>query len=547
MDSYSYLNISAGPGTGALDLFVAGTEEVYVISPVDRGWRFSRVTRRGTVSVTVADGRLLSGARILDALRVASACPGGGNELFAALKAAEVPQAPLRAPDDMLPSLTQLTEGAGTAVRHFLSGRDIEHALSFPFQKSTEAYACTILAPATAAMRPAAECDTAVARITSPLDRRYAVIYPEGVRPSEREIDFGKELSLTYFAEGMKEATHHLLAGKPSPFVEYDGAAMRVRPLSALGIRLEPIPKPDPAPAAPSQPSTASTPRPGYRTVTLSMRFSDDRVVRSELTLNDNTSEYRLLRAGMFHGHRARRLAVKTHGEASYLIDLREEPAPEVNPEPTPVAERKEDTARKRKRRSGSPWIVVILAFVAIALGIVAVSYLPGLFEHVNTYDTDEPSDSVATIPEAMPASEGISLADTAIEILPEQPQAAMPAPVDPSADFAYLNKATVWQRDSLRSPEALAVFDVFATGNLGRIPQTPFFASGKCTNPAVMKTVKLIWQAKGSSTQTGNQRALRNLEGATMIDFDALFLELAGIRPANPNNRPLPSTATNN
>ena len=79
MDSYSYLNISAGPGTGALDLFVAGTEEVYVISPVDRGWRFSRVTRRGTVSVTVADGRLLSGARILDALRVASACPGGGN------------------------------------------------------------------------------------------------------------------------------------------------------------------------------------------------------------------------------------------------------------------------------------------------------------------------------------------------------------------------------------------------------------------------------------------------------------------------------------
>lgn len=31
------------------------------------------------------------------------------------------------------------------------------------------------------------------------------------------------------------------------------------------------------------------------------------------------------------------------------------------------------------------------------------------------------------------------------------------------------------------------------------------------------------------------------------MIDFDALFLELAGIRPANPNNRPLPSTATNN
>ncbi len=61
------------------------------------------------------------------------------------------------------------------------------------------------------------------------------------------------------------------------------------------------------------------------------------------------------------------------------------------------------------------------------------------------------------------------------------------------------------------------------------------------------MKTVKLIWQAKGSSTQTGNQRALRNLEGATMIDFDALFLELAGIRPANPNNRPLPSTATNN
>ena len=41
MDSYSYLNISAGPGTGALDLFVAGTEEVYVFLSVDRGWGVS--------------------------------------------------------------------------------------------------------------------------------------------------------------------------------------------------------------------------------------------------------------------------------------------------------------------------------------------------------------------------------------------------------------------------------------------------------------------------------------------------------------------------
>ena len=154
-------------------------------------------------------------------------------------------------------------------------------------------------------------------------------------------------------------------------------------------------------------------------------------------------------------------------------------------------------------------------------------------------------------------AAPAVALSDTAtqdsepepvIAPAPEMPQPAgtdVPEAVDPSADFAYLNRSNIWQRDSLSSPEGLAVFDVFATGNLSRIPQTPFFSSGKCTNPAVMKTVRLIWEAKGSLTQTGNQRALRRLEGKTMIDFDALFLELAGIRPSNPNNRPLPSSPT--
>lgn len=565
MDNYSYLSISAGNSTGVLDLFVAGTEEVYVITPVDRGWRFSRVTRRGSVSVTVADGRLLSGARILDALRIAAACPGGGPELFEALKTADIPVSPLRAPDDLLPSASQIANAAGTAVRHFLSGRDIERMLSFPAQKTTAPYARTVIAPATAAMRPVAEEDASIARVDSPVERRYAVIYPEGVRPSSREANAGDEITLTYFAEGFKEASNSFIAGKPSPFVEYDGAAIRVRPLSDLGIKLEPIappaapaPKPDTvnikttAESAPDRRTAAPAADASRRTVSLVMRFSDDRIVRAAMTIEKDSSEYRLLRAGTFHGRRARRLAVKTRGDESYLIDLRDDAQ---EPEPTPAAAGKPDETTpadtpRRRKRSSSGWLWVLLTFVAIGLGIVAVSYLPDLFAHVDTFDkTEQGVDIEDTDVAPISLSEA---ADTLVVARSDESDksdgadrsddAVTETVISPDADFEYFNRSNIWCRDSLHSTEALAVFDSFATGNLGAIPAVPFFASGKCTNQDVLKTVRLIWQAKGSQTQTGNERALRRLQGAATIDFNALFKELAGIRPANPNNRPLPS-----
>lgn len=567
MDNYSYLSISAGTPSGVLDLFVAGTEEVYVITPVDRGWRFSRVTRRGSVSVTVADGRLLSGARILDALRIAAACPGGGPEFFEALKTADIPVSPLRAPDDLLPSASQIANAAGTAVRHFLSGRDIERMLSFPAQKATAPFARTVIAPATAAMRPVAEEDPAIARIDTPVERRYAVIYPEGVRPSSREANAGDEITLTYFADGCKDATNSFIAGKPSPFVEYDGAAIRVRPLSDLGIKLEPVappaaPKPKPdagnvnvAAAATDRRTAAPAADSSRRTVSLVMRFSDDRIVRAAMTIDKDSSEYRLLRAGTFHGRRARRLAVKTRGDESYLIDLRDDaPEPEAAPAAaaTPAETTPAETGRRRKR-SSSGWLWVLLTFVAIGLGIVAVSYLPGLFAHVDTFDKTEEgvdiedadvapislSEAVDTLVSARSDesdnSDGSDGSDRSDDAVTE-------TVISPDADFDYFNRSNIWCRDSLHSTEALAVFDSFATGNLAGIPAVPFFASGRCTNQDVLKTVRLIWQAKGSQTQTGNERALRRLQGAATIDFDALFKELAGIRPANPNNRPMPS-----
>lgn len=550
MELYNYLSISISADTSALDIFVAGTDEVYVVTPVSMGWRFSRVTRRGTVSVTVADGRILSGGRILDLLRIAAACPGGGKELYEALAAAEIPQTPLRAPEWMLPSDESQTNASGTAVRTFLAGRDIERMLSFPFQPSTAAFACTVLAPATAAMRPAAEEDASIARISSPIERRYSVVYPDGVRPSARDIACGETLTLTYYGEGCKEAVHTVEAGRPSPFVEYDGAAMRVRPLSAMGITLEPL-----APAAPAgegqgvpaqAPAKPAATRVASRTVTMVMRFSDDRLVRSAVTLEPDSSEYRLLRSGMFHGHRARRLAVKSHGDESYLIDLRTDrpvPAPAAEQPAASPAASDEEKHRHRHTRRTSVWVWVILTIAAIGLGIVAVSYLPGLFKNVNTYEVAEeavvrPDTAVVG---GVPA---VALSDTAVaEPAPAETASVAPAvaAVDPSADYDYLNRSVVWQRDSLTSPEALGVFDAFATGNLATIPAVPFFASGRCTNVQVLKTVKLIWEAKGSLTQTSNERKLRALKGSASIDFNELFNTLAGVRPSNPNKRPMP------
>lgn len=581
MDPYSYISISNSPETGPLDLFMAGTDEVYVITPSRRGWRFSRVTRRGTVSVTIADGRILPGARILDVLRIAAVCPGGGAELYQALAAAEISPTPLRALDWMLPDGNVDPGATGTAVRTFLSGRDIERMLSFPFQKTSAHFARTVLAPATATLRNAVEDDPSVVRLTVPIEQRYAVIYPDGVKPSARSVVRGDLLSLTYYADGMREATHTLTAGSPSPFVEYDGAAINVRPLKSLGIELEPLSSPAKETAKPTEePKRPASPvlAPGERLVGLRLRFSDDRLVKTTMTVTDDSPEYRLLRAGMFHGYRARRLAVKNHHEENYLIDLRGEGAgvPAETPAPaTPLA----DTApaggdpegddkprrRRRRRRGPGPWVTLILIILAIALGIVAVSYLPGLFSHVDNYrdeletaDTNRDTTLTApagTLPDSL-REDGeeplVSLADTALAAnsaaeppQPTTPTAERVAPAaSPADDYAYLNRATVWHRDSLSTPAGLAVFDSFATGRLGEIPAQDFFASGKCTNPRVNQVIKMIWAAHRSSTQTSNERILKRLEGSASIDFNELFKALAGVQSANPNKRPLPSAS---
>lgn len=581
MDPYSYISISNSPDTGPLDLFMAGTDEVYVITPARRGWRFSRVTRRGTVSVTIADGRILPGARILDVLRIAAACPGGGTELYQALTAAEISSTPLRAPDWMLPDGNGDSGASGTAVRTFLSGRDIERMLSFPFQQTSAHFARTVLAPATATLRNAVEDDPSVVRLSVPIEQRYAVIYPDGVRPSARSVVRGDLLSLTYYADGMRDSTHTLTAGSPSPFVEYDGASIKVRPLKSLGIELEPLSPPaDKTDKISEEPKRPETPAlaPGERLVGLRLRFSDDRLVKTTMTVTDDSPEYRLLRAGMFHGYRARRLAVKNHHEENYLIDLRgegeagatETPAPATSTDAiTPAGgdptEGEKPRKRRRRRRGPGPWVTLILIILAIALGIVAVSYLPGLFSHVDNYRDELETASgnpdstliapVATLPDSLRGDDDeplVSLADTAITAAAaaETPQPASPtaervAPAaSPADDFAYLNRATVWHRDSLSTPEGLAVFDSFATGRLGDIPAQDFFASGKCANPRVNQVIKMIWAAHRSSTQTSNERILKRLDGSASIDFNELFKSLAGVQPANPNKRPLPSAS---
>ncbi|MCM1029172.1 MAG: hypothetical protein NC342_01495 [Pseudoflavonifractor sp.] len=547
MDNYPYLSISNSPDTGALDLFMPGTDEVYTIMPVSRGWRFSRVTRRGTVSVSVADGRILSGARILDALRIAAACPGGGNELFSALAAADIPAAPLRAPEWMLPTPVQLSGAAGTAIRSFLAGRDIQRMLSFPFQDSSAPFAAVILAPATAALRQAMEDDPSVVRLSTPITRRYAVIYPDGVRPSAKEVAYGDPLSLTYYAEGMQEAVHSLTAGKPSPFVEYDGAAINVRPISALGIKLEPLKTAEPQ-ALPNSPAASAiasvkAPQTGERTVGMKLRFAPDRVIRADVSLNEDSPEYRLLRAGMFHGYRARRLAVKNHNEENYLIDLRQPAADtpaEAPVEDAPTPQATEDKPR-RGRRSTGPWLYMLLIIAAIALGIVAVSYLPGLFSHVDSYRAEPPAEVAISDPSGPSGLPDLSgLPDSSAETV-DTPE-ALPA-ASTADDLAYLNRAEIWHRDSLATPAALAIFDSFASGNLAEIPAQEFFASGQCSNPLVKKTIKLIWQAYRSDTQTSNERALRSLAGSASIDFNELFNSLAGIQSAHPNTRPLPGS----
>lgn len=556
---YNFIKVEWSKDTALLDNFF-DADEVFTITPTAEGWQYARVTRRhATVILTLAVKSMLPGRTIAEILRLAGAYPDNEEELEAAMIKAGIPTHSFHAPGWMQPSVNSAAQG--TALRTYLSVKDLETMLSFPFQQGSYPFERVVLASATLPAVP----EAGFTRLGDRIERRYMVIYPAGVTPSSTSVVEGNKLTLTYTAPGCEPSVTHFTAGRTCPFVTYNGAAIMVQPIEALGIKLTPLKSPLEA---------------GQRTVTLIMKFDRTREVTATATFNRDSTEYSLLRDGVFHGYRARRLAVKSKGDESYMIDLRqadnesdsiivEQPvASTETPADTPVLPDQIATSRPdgTRRSTGSIVLIIVAVIAALALGVVALNYLPSMFKAADKYapglvDVSEgvsPAEAAAPaateIETVTPEAEAIAslTADQPVEApeteaAPEPEPAPQPEPVKKAgsginaADLAYLNSNTVWHKDKLTGYAARELYDLICTGNLNEIASHPYFAAGECSNATAEKVVKFVWEAYQSDTQVSNTKALTKLKGSGSIDLTKLYENLARLRPRNPNQSPRP------
>lgn len=274
--------------------------------------------------------------------------------------------------------------------RTYASSSELDAILSFPTQVEYACFDRVLAVQATASLRPGSRLD----RITAQLKREYTVVVPVGCTASRMVVSDGERLTLTFTKPGFNPRTENISVGAPSPYVRYDGPAIRVKtaaesgmgfvrrvPLSvrsAKGIpvngytinvngrpinTMEPyieITERDLSPSAKTEIQVASnnykplkvikTPaelincekvelvlEPIEQGITLRLDFGDGRIFQQEITLEKNTPEYSQLHSGNFHGFRAHRLTVAGNAEV-YNVDMKSPSRPASMPQAAPHA-----------------------------------------------------------------------------------------------------------------------------------------------------------------------------------------------------------------
>lgn len=274
-----------------------------------------------------------------------------------------------------LPASTVHPAGAPPCYRTYMSVHELETYLTFPVQPDYAAYSSVIYVPATISLRPGVE----IARISSPLRIVYTIDLPAGVMASRPAVVAGERIVLTYNRDGYSPVRETVVAGKPSPFVTYEGARMIVRgsnecqmtftrripftvrsakggpvtgytitvngrPVNTMQAYIE-VADQDLRDGSPVTVVVSSTNfvteklelqaneldpsrhinvmlQPLEQGITLRLDFGEGRIFETQISIEKNTPEYSQLHGGSFHGFHARRLTVPGGGEI-YYIDVR--------------------------------------------------------------------------------------------------------------------------------------------------------------------------------------------------------------------------------
>lgn len=258
--------------------------------------------------------------------------------------------------------------------RTYVSSNELDSILSFPVQVEYACYDRVLVVPATASLRPAMRLD----RITAPIKRTYTVVAPTGITVSKTVVSEGDRMQITFTKPGFNPRKETISVGAPSPYVRYEGAAVKVKSPGESGLNfirrvkvvvksakgglvtgytlnvngrpvntMEPfieLTEHDMSPGMKTEIQVASN---NYRPlkaemnpaelsrreelelvlepieqgITLRLDFGEGRVFEQQISLEKNTPEYSQLHSGNFHGFRANRVTIA--GAETYNIDVK--------------------------------------------------------------------------------------------------------------------------------------------------------------------------------------------------------------------------------
>lgn len=366
--------------------------DCYVMSAGEGGHRFSLITRNpldpssGYILLTmqVADGYALTGRQTVNTLGALKKTLLEDGDRFddavtRCLEAVGISAKGVKLKSwENAPATAR--KAAGLCYRTYVSGQDLETILSFPDQNDYARFEGVVVISATASLRPGVNME----RITTPVKKTYTVVCPEGVTASKDVVSDGERLTLTFVKEGFTPRKETVVTGAPSPYLRYEGAAIRVKSPRESGMgfvrrvklvvksakggtvsgytinvngrpvnTMEPFIELNELELTPGNKTEISVASTNYRplkvvkdakelsttdTIELTLQpmeqgiilrldFGEGRVFEQEISIEKNTPEYSQLHSGNFHGFRASRMTTAGAGEV-YNIDVRSSSKP---------------------------------------------------------------------------------------------------------------------------------------------------------------------------------------------------------------------------
>lgn len=311
------------------------------------------------------------------------------------LAAAGVPESPVSFDSWRIEPTLQFHDDAPDCYRTFVSVSELESYFTFLRQEEYAKYSRVIYVAATTSLTPG----VTLQHITKPIKNIFTIEAPEGVEVSRHAASAGDRVMLTYNKEGFSPLRESVIVGRPSMYVTYEGAVMKVKsskecrlnfvrriPITVKSAKggnvagytvtingrqvstVEPFIEITEQELSTGQPITIMVSSTNFETmkiertpeeltvgtsietilkpveqgITLRLDFGEGRVFELAMMLEKNTPEYSQLHSGNFHGFRAHRLTAPGRGEI-YNVDVRAASKPVspkiVNATPTATVE----------------------------------------------------------------------------------------------------------------------------------------------------------------------------------------------------------------